>query len=113
MAIDHRVIAQEPTESSGVFLRGMVARMDVSYHKYGPVQQATMVDALASLRDRLKLYEETGNTEWLIDAANFAMIEFMYPRHPDAHYRPTEAGESPGRIGRNVGRTHKDNRTIR
>lgn len=99
------------SEVSVRFLQAMVDRMAVSFHKYGAVKDAYphTLDALASLRDRLAKYAETGNTEWLIDASNFAMIEYMYPSHPEAHFRATDAGESPGRISRNVGRTTKRN----
>jgi hypothetical protein len=27
------------------------------------------------------------------------MIEFMYPRHPEAHFRATSSNESPGVVG--------------
>lgn len=77
----------------------MVNRMAVSFHKYGAVADAypSKVDAVESLRQRLQKYEETGNTEWLIDAANFAMVEFIRPSHPDAHFKGTDSSESPGR----------------
>lgn len=105
----------EPTEVSLAFLQGMVNRMAVSFHKYGPVKDAYphTVSAIKSLLDRLDQYQQTGNTEWLIDMANFAMIEFMHPGHPDAHYRPTDTDESPGRISHMTGRTHKANREAR
>lgn len=87
------------TEYSIPFLQGMVDRMFVSYAKYGAVKDAfpDKVNALDSLMLRLKKYKETGNTEFLIDAANFAMIEFMLPSHPNAHFQPTDSKESPGR----------------
>ena len=87
------------SEFSGEFVQGMADRMAVSFCKYGRVAEAypSRVDAIASLRKRLERYEETGNTEWLMDVANFAMIEFMRPRHPKAHFRPTDSKESPGR----------------
>lgn len=90
------------TEYSIPFLQGMVDRMAVSFAKYGPVAEAYpgKVDALESLRVRLEKYAATGNTEYLMDAANFAMIEFMRPAHPRAHYRPTTERESPGRTWR-------------
>jgi hypothetical protein len=89
----------------------MADRMSVSYHKYGDFRLAYPrdVDAIACLRQRLARYEETGNTEWLMDVANFAMIEFEAPRHPQAHYRPTDSSESPGRVrtdGRWAGQAH-------
>jgi hypothetical protein len=91
------------TEWSVPFLQGMIDRMLVSFAKYGKVEQAypAKVDAIASLKKRLEMYEETGNTEWLMDVGNFAMIEFMHPRHPEAHYRPTDSTESPGRLWNN------------
>lgn len=86
----------------------MDAAMLVSGHKYGAVADAypEKVHAVglkakeeASLEKRLRLYRETGNVEYLVDIANFAMIEFTHPRHPKAHYTPTDASGSPGRVG--------------
>ena len=87
------------SEVSQPFLQGMSDRMAMSYFKYGRVAEAypRLVDAIASLKKRLALYEETGNTEWLMDVANFAMIEYMYPKHEKAHFKPTDSKESPGR----------------
>jgi hypothetical protein len=86
-----------PTEVSEQFLQGMADRMSVSFYKYGPVKTSTS-DHIKSLEQRLERYKEDGNLEWLMDAANFAMIEFMVPRHPQAHYSPTDSSESPGRV---------------
>ena len=65
-------------------------RMVVSYFKYGPVaenyKKLQTINAIASLEKRLQMYKETGNTEFLVDSANFCMIEFMYPQHPNAHF---------------------------
>ena len=86
-------------EFSEQFVQGMRDRMAVSYAKYGPIKDAYphKVDALESMKKRLDRYYETGNTEWLMDCANFMMIEFMLPRHPKAHFRATSSQESPGR----------------
>lgn len=93
------------SEFSPAFIRGMLDRMATSFFKYGPVKTAypEKVDAMASLRQRLDAYQSTGNTEYLMDAANFCMIEFMHPAHPQAHYRATDSAESPGRSGRTAG----------
>lgn len=82
------------------FLQGMVDRMMMSLHKYGPLTQAfpDKVDAISSIHQRLREYAKTGNTEFLMDAANFAMIEFMLPRREGAFFKPTDDGASPGRI---------------
>lgn len=87
------------SEYSQRFLDGMVHRMGISYHKYGPIKKAFphKVNALESLQLRLREYQNTGNTEFLIDAANFAMIEFMLPAHDTPHFTPTDSTESPGR----------------
>lgn len=64
-------------------------RMFVSYHKYGPVANNygdNLVNSIENLEIRLKKYKESGNTELLVDIANFAMIEFMYPKHKNAHF---------------------------
>ena len=91
------------TEFSHEFLEGMLKRMTVSFHKYGKVRDAypDKIDAIESLRTRLAMYEADGNTEWLMDVANFAMIEWMAPAHPNAHYDPQDSDTSPGRVGRN------------
>lgn len=88
------------SEVSREFLQGMADRMAVSYCKYGAVADAYphKVSARESLQVRLDKYWRTGNTEFLMDVANFAMIEFMRPSHPSAHYRPTDSRESPGRV---------------
>jgi hypothetical protein len=84
-----------PSEYSQEFHQGMVNRMEVSFHKYGRVVDAKgKIDEIKSLKQRLQRYEETGNTEWLMDVANIAMIEFMH-RGPEA-FRATESHESPG-----------------
>jgi len=87
------------TEFSPDFVTHMQQAMTVSFYKYGPITDGFphKVDAIGSLMERLRMYTKTGNTEWLIDAANFAMIEFMLPRHPHAHFEGTDDNASPGR----------------
>lgn len=94
------------TEFSNDFVSKMKNRMLMSFYKYGYVVQnyarndkETNVDAIGTLKRRLELYEETGNTEWLVDVANQAMVEFMFPQHPKAHFRATRSDESPGLEG--------------
>ena len=77
----------------------MYDRMAVSFFKYGPIAHGfpEKVDAIATLRLCLDTYAKDGNTEHLIDAANYAMIEFLRPRHPTAHFKATDSGGSVGR----------------
>ena len=68
--------------------------MVTSYYKFGDVRQnykmVAGLQAIASLKAKLEEYEATGNTEFLADVANFAMIEFMYPQKEGAKYQPTD-----------------------
>jgi hypothetical protein len=90
-----KVLATEFSES---FVQGMRDRMVVSFYKYGYVRDAVgKVNMVASLTDRLRKYAETKNTEFLIDAANFAMIEFMHPSVEGAFFAGTDDDQSPGR----------------
>jgi|SRR6185369_4940774 len=93
------VTARHATEVSVEFFRGMAARMCVSFEKYGAVRDAypSKVHAINSLKLRLDKYLETGNTEYLMDVANFAMIEYMAPGHAGAHFKAEDSAASPGR----------------
>lgn len=103
------------TEFSEQFVQGMKNRMVISYYKYGLLANAypRKIDAIGSLMERLRKYAADGNTEWLIDVANFAMIEFLYPRHPKAHFEGTDDDASPGRRSLKTGKMDKrDNKEI-
>lgn len=68
--------------------------MQTSYYKFGSVKENydtyKGLQAIPSLKGKLQEYLDTGNTEFLADVANFAMIEFMYPSLPNAKYRPSD-----------------------
>ena len=63
------------------FFELMRNRMLVSRHKYGHVSEkyknAEWYDMVKNIKYRVGLYEKTGNTEYLVDVANFCMIEWM------------------------------------
>ncbi len=99
-AITLRRLKRVPdSETDPAFLQRMIDAMGLSWFKYGAVAEAypAKVDAVESLKMRLQKYADTGNTEFLVDVANFAMIEFMHPKHPQAHYKAEDAG-GPGRV---------------
>lgn len=89
-------------ESAGVpiteFDPEFVVRMMVSFHKYGRVADAYPLkfDAASDVRARMKKYRETGNKHYLVDAANFAMIEAMHPSRA-SEWAGNDAADSPGR----------------
>jgi hypothetical protein len=96
--INHTIRGGNPTSHYSVdFLQKMVNRMVTSYHKYGHSKIAVEngVDCLESAAQRVRKYRDDGNTEWLIDAANYLMMEYMHPTHDKAHF--DAESRSPGR----------------
>lgn len=88
-----KILSSEYSEQFDVLRK---KAMLTSFYKYGPVKdnysRVKCLDAIGNLRKRLDKYLETGNTEFLIDVANFAMIEFMYPSVEGATYQATDSG---------------------
>lgn len=84
------------TEYSKKFDELRQKAMETSYYKYGPLkknyEEYGCMDAVGNLKKRLEAYEQTGNTEFLVDVANFAMIEFMYPQKEGAYFKGTDSG---------------------
>jgi hypothetical protein len=88
------------TEFDPDFVVKMMAAMMVSYHKYGKVRDAYPLkfSAADDIRARMSKYRATGNKHFLVDAANFAMIEAMCPApERNAHWGTNDAADSPGR----------------
>lgn len=85
------------TEWSYRFEKLQKSAMIMSYYKYGPIKKNhgendnNLMDAVVNLEKRLDMYKKTGNTEFLVDVANFAMIEFMSPQHPNSHFKGTDS----------------------
>lgn len=79
--------------------------MWMSFYKYGPLAinyGQNLVSAIGNIELCLANYHKTGNTENLINLANYAMVEYMYPSLPNAHYRATDSHESAGYAGMSV-----------
>ena len=80
-------------------------RVEVSFFKYGPARKnfrTGNVKAIPSMELCIEKYNSTGNTEYLVDAANYLMFEFMYPQHPKAHFKATDSRDSAGIVGISV-----------
>lgn len=76
-------------------------RVEVSTYKYGPSQKnfgEGRVDALKTAELCLDAFKKDGNTEHLVDAANYLMFRFMYPL-PGEEFRATGSSESVGTVG--------------
>ena len=80
-------------------------RVAVSFYKYGPVAENysnQYIDALGSMNKCVQKYKDTGNTEYLVDAANYLMFEYMFPQHKNAHFEATDSSQSAGIVGMGV-----------
>lgn len=76
-------------------------RVAVSYHKYGAAKKnfgEGRVDAIGSLELCLDKFKKTGNTEYLLDVANYAMFRYMYPM-PNEYFKATDSKDSAGTVG--------------
>lgn len=100
------------TEFSNDFIQGMLNRMAVSFFKYGKILDAfpLRVNAIQSMQDRLEAYKTTKNKEYLIDAANFLMIEFIAPSFFGTFFKPTDSDGSIGRVWNNGKVSDKKNK---
>ncbi len=68
------------------FFTKMVKRIvagQLRYEKQGPTSY------LKWLEQETKAYKKTGNSEHLINAANYAYLESVFPSHPKFHFDPT------------------------
>lgn len=89
------------TEYSNEFDKLRKNRVEVSYFKYGPARDnfgSGRVDAIGSLELCLEKFKKTGNTEYLLDVANYAMFRYMYPM-PGEFFKSTDSSESAGTVG--------------
>ena len=80
-----------------------------SHYKYGRAGRnfATgNVDAIGSLEKCLAKFKETGNTEYLLDVANYAMFRYMWPQSGE-YFKHTDSDESAGIVGMSVNEMEK------
>lgn len=116
-----------PDQKDDPFIQGMLDRMGFGYHNYGHMRRKhDRPDNIKNVLIRLVKYvgfnrvrnalaelyvssqvdlRSDGNTEFLMDAANFCMMEFAVPSHPQAHFTPTTRAQSPG--------SHVSNRIVK
>lgn len=83
------------------FVRRMRNAIETSHHKYGWLSDTYpyLAQAVKCIQERLDMYNKTHNKDYLVDIANFAMIEFKYPTYEDAKYEPGDSNKSPGLAG--------------
>lgn len=83
----------EETEWSPVFERLMRNRLLMGAFRYGTfaekkiqMQSNDAWDLLEPITKKVRLYNATGNTEYLVDAANYLMLAFEFDPHPRKHF---------------------------
>lgn len=74
------------TEWSSEFERYMRNRLLMGAFHYGRLGKKPGYDNIGSALKRLKLYQETGNQEHLVDVANLCLVEFVDGQHPNRHF---------------------------
>lgn len=76
------------------FERLMRNRLKIGALRYGRFQnqKESKFDNCGSAVQRIRKYVESGNTEYLVDAANLLMIEFEKGLHPNKHFGATDDG---------------------
>lgn len=86
---------------SDAFVQKMKNAIVTSHFKYGWASKTypELAQAHKCIEERLELYRKTHNKEYLVDVANFAMLEFLYPAFSDSKYTPTDSDKSPGLAG--------------
>lgn len=79
----------QETEWSPLFEKYMRDRLLVGSFHYGLMhdRERPHMDYVGSMRKRAKLYWKTGNQEYLVDVANFALLEFVRKNcHPNPYF---------------------------
>lgn len=77
-------------------------RVKTSFYKYGPAKinfGDKLVNALECADMCVEKYKKTKNTEYLLDAMNYHMFEFMYPQDEEAFFKATGSKDSAGISG--------------
>jgi hypothetical protein len=84
------------------FVDAMKRRMVMGAFRYGLVgtQKSLSIDYLRSAQRKLDAYVSDGNTEHLIDAANYMMLEHRFSRHPSKHFKAVDDGIHAEQRGR-------------
>lgn len=105
-------LSEEDAAKVRQFLQGMLNRMSVSHHKYGPLATKFphKTTGVTNARRALHVYGEDANLEHCMDGANYCMIEFMHPSIDGAHFTATDSDGSLGYVLRDG--TVVDGRTL-
>jgi hypothetical protein len=84
----------EESQWSPLFETLMRNRLIMGAFRYGPFNFPGYVrpkyNRIGSIKKRLTLYEQSGNTEVLVDIANLCLLEFVEGVHPKRHFHASD-----------------------
>lgn len=99
----------QTTEWSDDFERLMRNRLIMGCLRYGPMvwkkKNGNKWDLLGAINKKVGLYVKTGNTEYLVDAANYLLLEFECGEHPNKHFNALDDHSDHCKLKRYEGRT--------
>lgn len=80
------------TETNDTFMQLMRNRLVMGAFRYGRMKDKEKGEykLLESLKRKLNMYQQTGNLEYLVDAANYLLLEFTYPHVDNPHFNATD-----------------------
>ena len=104
----------EQTEWSPKFEKLMRNRLLMGAMRYGTFEEKLVSakssrpwDLLTPIRSKLELYQQTGNSEYLVDIANYCMLAFEFDPHPNKHFEALDDHHDHCRRKRDITRRLK------
>jgi len=80
----------ERTEWSPKFEQLMRNRLLMGALRYGTMEEkrkrVVLWDLIGAIEKKLEHYKETGNLEYMVDIANYCLLEFEFGSHPKRHF---------------------------
>ena len=73
-------------------MRNRLVMGALRYETFAEKRSGHTYDLIGSTIERLTAYQETGNMEHLVDAANLCMIEFETPSHRNPNWESVDDG---------------------
>lgn len=75
------------------FIEHMVNAMCMSAFKYGDVKKVCGEVAIEKMNKEIEMFMEDGNTEHMVNVANYAMLRYMFPQEGEK-YIGTDSNKS-------------------
>jgi len=75
------------------FIEHMVNAMCMSAFKYGDVKEVCGEVAIEKMNKEIEMFMEDGNTEHMVNVANYAMLRYMFPQEGE-RYIGTDSNKS-------------------